>query len=67
MAMLLNRQKPIARSRSAWWPGGRSAQNALRALPSATTAPTAAQAAPAARSAASAEPGDITVSGSSRR
>ena len=27
-AMLLNRQKPIARSRSAWWPGGRTSANA---------------------------------------
>ena len=31
-ATLLNRQKPIARSRSAWWPGGRSAQNGGRGL-----------------------------------
>ena len=28
-ATLLNRQKPIARSRSAWCPGGRTAQNAV--------------------------------------
>ena len=28
-AVLLKRQKPIAASRSAWWPGGRSSANAL--------------------------------------
>jgi hypothetical protein len=28
-AMLLKKQKPIAVSRSAWWPGGRMAQKAF--------------------------------------
>ena len=32
-AALLNRQKPIGVSRSAWWPGGRSAQSANGASP----------------------------------
>ena len=31
-ATLLKMQKPIARRRSAWWPGGRTAQNALLRL-----------------------------------
>jgi hypothetical protein len=35
-ATLLNRQNPIARSRSAWCPGGRTAQNALRHSPDST-------------------------------
>ena len=30
MAMLLNRQKPIALSGVAWWPGGRMAANDTR-------------------------------------
>ena len=30
IATLLNMQNPIARPRSAWWPGGRTAQNAVR-------------------------------------
>ena len=34
MAMLLNRQKPIARSGVAWWPGGRmSAKGTRPSLP----------------------------------
>src|SRR6266852_4836791 len=57
MATLLKRQKPMARSGSAWWPGGRTAQKALSASPP-TTASTAAQTAPTARSAASPERGD---------
>src|SRR5216683_2813646 len=48
MATLLKRQKPMARSCSAWWPGGRTAQKALSASPP-TTASTAAQTAPTAR------------------
>ena len=32
-ATLLNRQKPIARSASAWWPGGRTRRTRGRALP----------------------------------
>ena len=32
-AMLLNRQKPIATCRVAWWPGGRTAQNARARSP----------------------------------
>ena len=55
------RQKPMARSGSAWWPGGRTAQKALSASP-AITASTAARTAPAARKAASPEAGEISVS-----
>ena len=32
-ATLLKKQNPIARLRSAWWPGGRTLQNARRARP----------------------------------
>jgi len=64
-ATLLNRQNPIASLRVAWWPGGRTAQNARRTWPLLSTASTAATTAPAARSAASAEPGDSAVSSSS--
>ena len=63
-ATLLNRQNPIGRPGSAWWPGGRTAQKALSASP-ATTASTAAATAPAACSAASPDSGQrITVSAS---
>ena len=51
-----NRQKPIARSASAWWPGGRRPQKPVGASP-ASSASASAQAAPAERSAASQEPG----------
>ena len=53
-ATLLNRQKPIARSGVAWWPGGRTKQNAESSSPR-RTASVAASAPPAARSAASYE------------
>ena len=36
MAALENRQNPIGRERSAWWPGGRMATKAARAQPSIT-------------------------------
>ena len=49
---------------SAWWPGGRTAQKALRASP-AMTRSTALTAAPAARRAAVSEPGERKVSASS--
>ena len=52
IATLLKKQKPIALSRQAWWPGGRTAQKALSSSP-AITASVAAMAAPAARRAAS--------------
>ena len=51
-ATLLNRQKPIARELSAWWPGGRRPQKATRS-PSDSIASTAPTAPPAACSAAS--------------
>ena len=62
-ATLLNRQKPIARAGSAWWPGGRSPQNPNGASP-ATSASTSAHAPPAACSAASYDPALATVSAS---
>jgi hypothetical protein len=62
-ATLLNRQKPIARAGSAWWPGGRSPQNANGAS-RAASAPAIAQAPPAACSAAPYEPALAIVSGS---
>ena len=46
-ATLLHRQKPLAWAGVAWWPGGRTAQNALRHSPritrsvASTTAPAA--------------------------
>ena len=52
---LPNKQKPMGSLGSAWWPGGRTAQNAEDARPS-HTASTALQAAPHARRAASALP-----------
>ncbi len=64
--MLENTQNPIAVSGSAWWPGGRTAQNALVPCPAAT-ARVAATTAPAARRAAARLPTDNTVSGSSAR
>jgi hypothetical protein len=54
----LKRQKPIARSGSAWWPGGRTSANPPRA--------TASIAAPAASSAALKLVSEQTVSGSSQ-
>ena len=36
IATLLNRQKPIARPASAWWPGGRTAARPERRRPLAT-------------------------------
>ena len=59
-ATLLNRQKPIARSRSAWWPGGRSPQKANP--PSASSRSVAWTAPPAECRAASQEPSLATVS-----
>ena len=50
-ATLLNRQNPIARSRSAWWPGGRT--NAMAGASFSRVYSTAATAAPAAWSATS--------------
>ena len=58
---LENRQKPIARSASAWWPGGRSPQKPVGASP-ASSASASAHAAPAARRAASHDPGLVGVS-----
>ena len=66
MAMLLNRQKPMAVLALAWWPGGRTAQKATGSSPS-ITASTAATPAPAACRAALAEPGEVMVSMSIRR
>ncbi len=66
IATLLKKQKPIAWSRVAWWPGGRTAQNAFATAPS-STASVAATAAPAARSTAFQVPGAATVSGSIAR
>ena len=65
IATLLKMQKPIARDGVAWCPGGRTAQNALRASPL-ITASVAATTAPAARSAAESELAFIEVSGSRR-
>ena len=63
-AMLLKRQKPIARETSAWWPGGRTARKAASPSPR-RNASTAAIPAPADRSAASQEASEAKVSGSS--
>ena len=52
MATFANRQKPIAVARSAWWPGGRSAEKPARSPPVSSDSASA-QAPPAARSAAS--------------
>ena len=54
-AMLLNRQKPIARAGSAWWPGGRWALKPIGAAPSSSRS-TSSTAPPAACSAASNDP-----------
>ena len=62
-ATLLKKQKPIAWSRVAWWPGGRTAQKALLARPDSTSS-VAATAAPAERSAACSVPVPTVVSGS---
>jgi len=59
----LNRQKPIGRAVSAWWPGGRAATKALAAFWFITSS-TARMAPPAPRSAASKLPADIVVSAS---
>src|SRR5262245_41570361 len=64
IAALLNRQNPIGRAVSVWWPGGRVATKALVALPVITSS-TAWTAPPAARNAASKLPGDMLVSASS--
>jgi hypothetical protein len=61
-ATLLNRQKPIARWRSAWWPGGRTAQNAL--VQCRPRRGRCEHSAPAACSAARQRCGHIAVSGS---
>src|ERR1700682_1262390 len=65
MAALSNRQKPIGRAVSAWWPGGRVATKALVVF-LASTSSTARTAPPTARNAASNVPGDIEVSAASR-
>ncbi len=62
-ATLLKRQKPMARLRSAWWPGGRTAQNAVAHSPRMTRS-TAITTAPAACFAAFSECGLSAVSGS---
>ena len=65
IATLLNRQKPMGRAVSAWWPGGRTATKALAAfLP--ITSSMAATAPPAPRSAAAKLPDDMVVSASRR-
>ena len=64
-ATLLNRQNPIAWVGSAWWPGGRTAQNAASASPR-RRASTAVSPAPAARRAADHDAGTAVVSASSR-
>ncbi len=64
-ATLLKKQKPIACARSAWWPGGRTLQNARRTSPLITRS-VARTLAPAARNAASNVSGHIAVSGSTR-
>src|SRR5436190_8655444 len=62
-ATLLNRQKPIALSRSAWWPGGRTRAKAVSPVSSACSA--AWTAAPAASRAISTDSGEVNVSASS--
>src|SRR5918996_915700 len=59
---LANRQKPIARSRSAWCPGGRSSEKPARSPPSRRSSSTRAHAPPAVWSAASHEPSEVGVS-----
>ena len=51
-AALLKRQNPIARSRTAWWPGGRASGEGDVGLPGRGSASTAASTAPAALPAA---------------
>ena len=63
MATLLKKQKPMALSRQAWCPGGRTAQKAFSSSP-ASTASVASSAAPAATKAASQVWALIIVSGS---
>ena len=63
IATLLKMQKPIARPRSAWCPGGRTAQNALLHSPLITRS-VACTSAPAACRAASSVCGLSAVSGS---
>ena len=61
MATLEKMQKPMARSRSAWWPHGRTWQKALVTPElSSITRSTAARPAPTARSAGSQDFGDST-------
>ena len=62
IAMLSNRQKPIACARSAWWPGGRCSDAPAETPSSPSSASTSATAPPAACSAASNEPGLTIVS-----
>ncbi len=64
-ATLLNRQKPIARSASAWCPGGRWMENPVGALP-ASSRSTSETAPPQACGAAVNEPAETTVSASIR-
>src|ERR671914_11187 len=59
---LANRQKPIARSRSAWCPGGRSREKPAPSPRSRRSSSTSAHAPPAAWSAASHEPSEVGVS-----
>jgi hypothetical protein len=60
---VLKRQKPIALSEVAWWPGGRTGRKTFCASPLMTMS-TAAHAPPVARSAASSEWSETTVSAS---
>ena len=66
IATLLKKQKPMAWSRVAWCPGGRTAQKAV-ATSRSITASVAATAAPAARSTACQVAGQAMVSGSTAR
>ena len=61
--MLSNRQKPIARSGSAWWPDGRTAQKPSDASP-ASSVRVIEQAAPAAAEAARNDGSPTNVSAS---
>ena len=64
-ATLLNRQKPIARAASAWWPGGRWIEKPVGAL-RASSRSTSDTAPPQACRAATNEPAETTVSASMR-
>ena len=61
----MKKQKPIAASASAWWPGGRAATKTESARPETTTS-VAASASAVARSAASKLAAEIGLSGESK-